>query len=69
MRKVTFELSEDSYQSFKEILKRVAYLPDSILSVKEGDTAQEILGKLAPNDKTIVYAQFGPTFYPGSLRE
>ena len=69
MRQINLELNEETYQSFKEILKRVAYMPDSILCVEDGDTAQEILGQLAKDDKTIVFSQFGPTFFPGSLRE
>ena len=69
MRQINLELNEETYQSFKEILKRVAYMPDSILCVEDGDTAQEILSQLAKDDKTIVFSQFGPTFFPGSLRE
>lgn len=67
--KFNLELSKEDYLSFREIMKRVAYLPDNILCPKDCDTAQEVLKQLAKFDREIVKGDFGYTFYKGSLQD
>ena len=64
--KFEIELPQEAYLSFRETMKRVAYLPDNILSPKDSDTAQEVLKQLAKYDPEIVKGDFGYTFYKGS---